>query len=218
MSGSEVALHVTGCDDDHRKRATPWGEVHPRDNIGYSSVHFLDSHTPSFARFEGRSPGRISVYASGVKSKLIPKSARSRFACSANESFHVIEIGFKRFTPRTRKPVLGLGQTSFEVFFAADVLSFFKFSCVHAQVAIGGFQQFLKLVEAHRIIYRKRAHNSETDRFVNQPVQVRRAALSRSAAQALRFGVAYCFIVSSHHSSLRSQHRKRFAGRRILLP
>src|SRR5439155_595749 len=84
------------------------------------------------------------------------------------------------------------------------VLSFFKFSCVHAQVAIGGFQQFLKLVEAHRIIYRERAHNSETDRFVNQPVQVRRAALSRAAAQALRFGVAYCFIVSSHHSSLQT--------------
>src|SRR5262245_45354593 len=141
MSGSVVALHLTGCDHDHRKRATAWGEVHPRDNIEYSSTHFLDSHTPSFARLEDRSRGRNSVYASEVQSKLIRKIAGSRFARSANESFHVIEIYFKRFAARTRQPVLGLGQTSFEVFFAADVLSFFKFSCVHAQVAIGGFQQ-----------------------------------------------------------------------------
>jgi hypothetical protein len=53
---------------------------------------------------------------------------------------------------------------------------------VDAQVAIGGFQQGLQLIESERTIDGKRTDDAQTNAFVNQAVKVRGHGFAACAA------------------------------------
>ena len=80
---------------------------------------------------------------------------------------------------------------------------------MNAQVAVGGFQQRLQLVERERVIHGQCADNSEPHAFVDETVQPSRNAFLRSARPApsrladLAFGLFFvrqCFRLA-HNSS-----------------
>ena len=60
-------------------------------------------------------------------------------------------------------------------------LRILKFARVDAQVAVGGGEQFLEIVEAERFIRRQGADNAQAHALVNQPVKVLAAASRRPA-------------------------------------
>jgi hypothetical protein len=43
---------------------------------------------------------------------------------------------------------------------------------VRAQVAVGGAEQLLEIGERERAVYGERAHDSEPDSLVNQPIEL----------------------------------------------
>src|SRR5436190_1089020 len=114
----------------------------------------------------------------------------------------MIEIGLECFASRTAQPVLGFRDAPFEVFLARDVLPFLELARMNAEIAVGSLEQILQLVECHRIVHGQCADDSQPYRFMNQPVEIRRSALSRSDSRYLRFRMSYSFVVFSHHTSL----------------
>ena len=77
--------------------------------------------------------------------KIFP--AALALARGPDQRLHLIEITLERLPARRRQPVLRLGETSGEELRAGDVLRFFEFTRVHAQVAISRVEQPLEVVE-----------------------------------------------------------------------
>ena len=61
-----------------------------------------------------------------------------------NQRFHLIQVTLQRVPPRGAKAVHRLGQAAFKVLLALDVLRFFEFARVDAQVAVRGGSNFFR--------------------------------------------------------------------------
>ena len=109
---------------------------------------------------------------------------------AANQCFHVIEITLERPATGSGQTVLGLGRASLKRFRTADITRVFQLPGMHAEIAVGGLDQVLELVEGERFVGRQRADNSQPQPFMNHPIDlmrtVRRAAVH--AAQLFLIG------------------------------
>src|SRR5271169_395895 len=110
------------------------------------------------------------------------KLAISAFARRANQRLHVVQIALQSTPACCRQPVLRLGQPSIKGFRADDVIRFFEFASMDAQIAVRSLKQGLELVESQGAVHCESANYPKADAFVNQPVQVRRNSLSRRSA------------------------------------
>src|SRR5207247_384964 len=66
---------------------------------------------------------------------------------------------------------LGARHPAFERLDAFDVAGLFEAAGVHAEVAVGGADQVLELVEGERLGHRERAHDGQPDPLVDEAVE-----------------------------------------------
>ena len=100
--------------------------------------------------------------------------------------------------------VFGTGDASFEIFEARDVIGFFEFTGVDAEVAVSGFEDAFEVVEAEARVGGEGADNAEADALMNEAVefgelQGARGALTRGLG-GLR-GLGALDEGSSHRAS-----------------
>src|SRR2546426_7297549 len=143
-----------------------------------------DFHPSSQAARPRRVPSRFfancfAIQSIGRKNFSGPGLALPR---GPNQCLHVIEIPLQGSAARRRQAVLRLRQPPVERFAARDVGRFFELARVYAQVAVGGLQQRLQLIEGERVIDRQRAHDPQPHPLVDQAVERRRYAFLRVAA------------------------------------
>jgi len=125
---------------------------------------------------------------------------KSAFPSRADESFHVLKVGFQRALPLRGQTVGCPRNAPFKRLLANHVLVFFQLSRVDAQVAVRCPEQFLEFVEGHRLAAGKGAHNSEPDRFVDDSIQFRSPGLCGTASVRLvPNGMTFRFLSSSTH-------------------
>src|SRR5207247_6838192 len=100
-----------------------------------------------------------------------PSGAR---AGGPDDAFHVSEILLQRLAADRGEAELGARHPAFEGLDAFDVAGLFEAAGVHAEVAVGGADQVLELVEGERLGHRERAHDGQPDPLVDQAVELRR--------------------------------------------
>jgi hypothetical protein len=114
--------------------------------------------------------------------KHIPKKfCLLPFARGANQRFHVIQIALQRTPSGRRQPVFRFGQAPVEGLGAHDVVGFFEFARMNAQVAVGSLQHSLQLVKRKRPINRQCADDAQPHPLVNQTVEISGDGLARLA-------------------------------------
>jgi hypothetical protein len=103
-----------------------------------------------------------------VKKKRHPKSG---FAGHADPFLHLIEIFGEGAAAGGGEAVLSAGDAAFEKLYARDVLGFLELAGVDAEVAVGGFEDTLEVVEAEGIVGGKGADDAEADTLVNEAIE-----------------------------------------------
>ena len=93
------------------------------------------------------------------------------FAGDADPLFHLVEVLGESAAAGGGQAVFGAGYASFKKLHAGNVLGFFELAGVHAEVAVGGFEHALKVVEAERIVGGEGADDAEADALVNQAIE-----------------------------------------------
>src|ERR1041385_7599439 len=102
------------------------------------------------------------------KKKRYPSGAR---AGGPDDAFHVGEILLQRLAADGGETVLGARHPSLERFQAFEVAGLFEATGVHAEVAVGGADQVLELVEGERLGHGERAHDRQPDPLVDEAVE-----------------------------------------------
>src|SRR5437763_4715935 len=166
------------------------------DSMGYPVSAARKRFLPSFQKTAG-APKPARRGALPCKQLCIVKFARKKvlpltLARSANQRFHVIQVTLEGLASRSRQSVFRLGCAAFKRFGANNVVSLFELSRVHAQIAIGRFQQGFQLIERKSPIHRERADDAETNMLVDQTIQIRGRRFARRVANGFqnRFPVA----------------------------
>ncbi len=90
--------------------------------------------------------------------------------------------------PAGAQPVLGARHPALERLGAHDVVRLLELARVHAEVAVGGVEQPLELVEGERLVHRQGAHDREAHALVDQPVQLQRPVTRRARRARPRGG------------------------------
>ena len=89
----------------------------------------------------------------------------------ADQRLHVIQVELQLAPTHLRQRVLGPRHSALERFFTRDVPGVLEPSRVRAQVAVRGAEQLLEVGERERTVYGERAHDTEPDPLVNQPIE-----------------------------------------------
>jgi hypothetical protein len=82
-------------------------------------------------------------------------------------------------------------------------LGFFELAGVDAEVAVGGFEHTLEVVEAEGIVGRKGADDAEADAFVNQAIEFRKFVGTRVNLLMRLSGVLLAKLAPRLFSNLR---------------
>ena len=96
----------------------------------------------------------------------------SLFACHADEIFHLAQIFFQSFASGGGEAIFGARHASFKKFVAGDVASLFQLAGMHAEVAVGGLEQALEVVEAERIVDGQRAHDAQPQSLMDDAIEL----------------------------------------------
>src|SRR5262249_41160486 len=107
--------------------------------------------------------------------------------------------------------VFGPRHAAVERLVAGDVLRVLELARVDAQVAVGGLQQPLQVVEREPLVGRERADDPEPEPFVDDAIEVERAAAARGGPWILQaLYVLYLQLLASCFQLPRSglSHRK----------
>ena len=96
------------------------------------------------------------------------------FASGADPFFHLIEILSQRAASGWGEAVFGARDAAFEKLDAGNVLGFFELAGVHAEIAVGSFEDAFEIVESQGFIGGESADNAEANAFVNQAVELRK--------------------------------------------
>src|SRR5690242_8849976 len=88
----------------------------------------------------------------------------------------MVQVTLQRPFPRGREPVFRLRKPVFEGLGAAYVLRILEFPGMYAEVAVGGLEQLLQLIEGKSIVHRQRAQNAQPEALVDQPVELWRTS------------------------------------------
>src|ERR1035441_3343742 len=99
------------------------------------------------------------------------KKDRSAIAHGLDEGFHVVQVALQRLPPGRGEAIFGSGHPALEGFGAGYVGGFLQLARVHAEVAVGGIEQFLELVKGERLVDGERAEDPQAQPLVNQPVE-----------------------------------------------
>jgi len=94
------------------------------------------------------------------------------------------------------KAVFGAGDAAFEKLDTRDVLRLFEFAGVNAQVAVGGFEHALEIVETERIVGGEGTDDAEANAFVNEAVEFGEfRSPSESFLARARFGLGVARVL-----------------------
>src|ERR1700688_473286 len=93
-----------------------------------------------------------------------------------DDRFYVIEVALERPLAGGGQPILGLRQAADERLVALDVTGLFELARVHAEVAVGGAQEALEVVEAQPLVHGKRRDDPQPHALVDQPVEIESGA------------------------------------------
>src|SRR6185503_3641404 len=134
----------------------------------------------------------------------------------ANEGFHVIEVPLQRLPSRRAQPVFGPRQPPLEGLGASDIPGLFQLSRVNAEVAVGGIQQPLELVERERLVHGQGTHDGKPHPLVDEPVELERVLTQDVTDARARIGAGRVRL--SHRASERLPDRTRYGTRRSPAP
>ena len=95
------------------------------------------------------------------------------FAGDANPFLHLVEVLGEGAAAGGGQAVFGARDAPLKKLDAGDVLRFLEFAGVNAEIAVGGFEDALEVVEAERIVGREGADDAEANALVNQAVEFR---------------------------------------------
>src|SRR5260370_42713287 len=87
-----------------------------------------------------------------------------------DDGFHVIEVALERPLAGGRQAVLGLRQAADERLVALDVAGLFELARVYAEVAVGGAQQALEIVEAQALLHGQRRDDPQPHALAGRAV------------------------------------------------
>src|SRR5690349_14324797 len=93
---------------------------------------------------------------------------------SMDEGLHVVQVALQRLAAGGGEAVLRARHAAVEGLGAGDVAGVLELARVHAEVAVRGLEQPLKVVEGERIVDGERTDDPQPDALVDQPVQLRR--------------------------------------------
>src|SRR5579864_5165807 len=93
-----------------------------------------------------------------------------------DDGFHVIEVTLERPLAGGGQAVLGLRQAADEGLVALDVTGLFELARVHAEIAVGGAQQALQVVEAQPLVHGQRRDDPQPHALVDQAVELESGA------------------------------------------
>src|SRR3954452_24188522 len=127
------------------------------------------------------SPGAVCGEALCVIKFGLKKKAASAIPGAPDDRLHVGQVALQGPPAGGAQTVLGAGHPTFERLGAHDVSGLFELARVHAQVAIGGLQQALELIEGERLVDRERTHDGQPHPLVNEAVELERAVGRRAA-------------------------------------
>lgn len=89
------------------------------------------------------------------------------FARGANQCLHVIQVALQGFPAGCGEPIFRFGQPAVKRLGTQNVIGFLELPGMHAQVAIGGLQQGLELVEGQRTIHGESTDDAQADALVD---------------------------------------------------
>jgi len=151
-------------------------------------------------------------------------------AGDADPRFHLIEIFGEGAAARGSKAIFGPRDASFKKLIAGNVLCLLQLAGVNAEIAVGGLEHALEVVEAERLVGGEGADDAEPDALVNQAVEFGKFGRGPPIMHA-NFGatcvrgpvVLAVWKRFSHRASnlrdvSRSKIRKLCAGRQSLRP
>jgi hypothetical protein len=104
--------------------------------------------------------------------RRIQKSGVLLFAGNADPFLHLIEVFGEGAAAGRGEAIFGAGDAAFEELYAGNVLGFFELAGVDAEIAVGGFEHALKVVEAEGIVSGEGADDAEADALVNQAIEL----------------------------------------------
>ena len=102
--------------------------------------------------------------------------------------FHLIEIFREGAAAGGGQAVLGAGDAGFEIFQAGNVVGFFEFAGVDAEVAVGGFENAFEVFEAEALVGGEGADDAEADALVDKAVELGEFESGGGGALGLRRG------------------------------
>src|SRR5690349_11507798 len=120
------------------------------------------------------SPGMACDEALCVIKYNLKKKATSAIPGAPDDRLHVGQVALQRPPAGGAQAILRPGHPPLERLGAEDVGGLLELARVYAQVAVGGLQQALELVEGERLVDRERAHDGETHPLVDEPVELER--------------------------------------------
>jgi len=114
------------------------------------------------------------------------------FSGYADPLFHLVQVFGESAAAGGGEAVLGAGDAGFEKFVAGDVFGFFEFAGVDAEVAVGGFEDALEVVEAERIVGGEGADDAEADALVDEAIE-----FGEFGSEGLNFLVVAIFVLGT---------------------
>ena len=115
------------------------------------------------------------------------------FAGDADPFFHLIQVFGEGAAARDGEAVFGAGDAAFKEFYAGDVLRFFEFAGVDAEISVSGFEDALEVVEAEGIVGGEGADDAEANAFVDEAVEFGELGSARGSGFA---GMLASFLTS----------------------
>ena len=93
------------------------------------------------------------------------------FPSNADPLFHLIEIFGQGSSAGGGQAIFGARNASFKKLDAGNVLGLLELAGVHAEIAVGGLEHALKVVEAQRIVGCERTDDAEANALMNQAIE-----------------------------------------------
>src|SRR5690606_37093453 len=156
------------------------------------------------------SPGGAPAALCLIKCTDVKKRSSGISYC-LDQRFHVVEVPLQRAPARRRQAEVGTRDPAIEALPALDVSRLLELAGVNAQVAVGGTEHRLELVEAEALVDGEHADDAEPHPLVDQAIEVDGATFGGSprlaAQRPLGTGAARAGLSESpffsHHASRR---------------
>src|SRR5438094_203779 len=116
-----------------------------------------------------------------------------------NERLHVGDVLLERLPAGRGEAVFRFRHPALEAFLDGDVARVFELARVHAEVAVGRFEQALQIVERQRVVDRQRADDGEAHALVDDAIEARGLRLGSRGPLGFRGSglvARFAFVVS----------------------